>query len=251
MSQINHQKTTDENIVVRCPNCERENVFNRRANPELFTPVTSCEVECQYLDCRERFVIWGDLINPTHEMLLFEARRRMDSKKYRDCIEGTIQAIEVCIAFVLRIDILYRPFWREGGHNLGKLNELIKKLSKKLGHGFDKKRSCLLRYMLTGSRFETLDLAEDFITKIPKKPRIPGKARIRSISDIKLRLVAEKIRDTKIHEIRNKCTHEAFCPLPDDAQKTLEEAHEIVSKLKFYYNTPIDDINWYRRESIP
>ena len=92
---IRIKQASYENIVVECPWCGRENIFNRASDLRTFEPIAGLDVSCQNVECGKPFRIVGDLVNNPHEMLILDCYGLLERKHYMNCILTLTQAYEV------------------------------------------------------------------------------------------------------------------------------------------------------------
>lgn len=236
-----------ENIVAACPACKREVTFNRASDLGTFDPIGGREVVCQHDDCRQLFRIISDSINPPHDKLLSSCIAHIKSKRYMECIKDACQAHEMFFKFYLKAQLISRP-WHAGedtGRSLDDLNRLARKLHAKIGKlSFADMRSLFLASVVRGLAPPNLAEAEQEIDAIPKRPGMPRKQALESVSDVRLKALLLKLYESRICEIRNEVIHNSgYRPRREEAEQCLAEAGEIIhgltGRLHLYENVNV------------
>lgn len=82
-----------ENVVAKCTNCNKENIYNRTSDLGTTIPIAHKKVVCEH--CHHEFGINGDLVNERYEMLIFDCYYLFQNKKYMQCMTQVCQACEM------------------------------------------------------------------------------------------------------------------------------------------------------------
>src|SRR3989304_5727251 len=209
MEEILYSKKTNptyENFIAICPYCDFKNIFNRATDLKDSNPIGFKTVKCLSEKCEKSFNINGDLVSPAYQMLIFDCYDLLKEKKYSYCILNLAQAFEVFFSLYLRIKLIYKPFAIQRGKTRG--NELN-------------------------------EIIKNLTTE-------PENNLIENISDKKLEPLLIKLKNSKIHELRNEVVHKyAYRPTLEEVEKAINETREIVLGLSARLDAKYDDINWY------
>jgi hypothetical protein len=239
-------KTSYENFIAECPFCEKKNTFNRASDLKTFEPIAGRDVSCQNENCRKAFRIACDSINCAHEMFIMDCYELLELKHYMNCILSLAQAYEVFFSLFFRVELLYKPFGADP--DLVKLKQLSEELHEKMKKNtFCPMRALFLQQMITGCSPENLAEAAMMIAALPDKPQDPKDESIKNLGNIKLVPLLKALKNTKIHELRNRVVHkQAFRPTRGEVEAALGEARSILFPLTNQLQLR-DEINWYTR----
>lgn len=243
-----------ENIVVECPWCSRENIFNRASDLRTFRPIAGRNVSCQSLDCGKSFRIVSDSVNNPHEMLIFDCHELLERKHYMNCILTLAQAYEVFFSLFLRVELLYKPFARDIEKDIDHLNRLAEQFSEKVkSHTFAPMRALFLRQIIYGPHPANLAEAEKAIggleaglkARLKARPSDPTDAELEVLGDKQLVALLKALKSATINTLRNRVVHkQAYRPTREEAEAALEEARSLLFPLTSRLGLR-DDINWY------
>jgi hypothetical protein len=230
-------RPTYENFEAECPYCKRENVFNRASDLGTLEIIQGREIRCLYNDCRAVFWIGADLINSPWEMILMECHEHVDRKRYISCILHTAQSYEMFFGAFFRVRVVYKPAYEQATRTLADVNRLLGKLQKRIkSYSFVDLRDAFLTNVAANRVPSNLREAEDRLADmIPKKPSAPGDETIAAVNDKKLVEILIKLKSSEINKTRNKIIHkEAYRPKREEAEALLQEASDILYRLKHY-----------------
>lgn len=237
-----------ENMIVDCPLCGCELVFNRASDLCTFAPISGTNVSC--FECEESFWLNSDSANERHESILFDCYDLLKAKRYMNCILNVCQAYEMFFGLYLRVELIYKPFFRSSDEettSLDRLNDLYRRLERTTEkYAFQDMRDLFLE-RVTDSVFPgNLDEVEGIITSICKRKKIPRDHKIESVRDTELSDLLIMVEKTGINALRNKVVHKSgYRPTRDEAEQAHEEAQSILFPLTRLLDLH-DDINWYR-----
>lgn len=241
------RRTSYENFVAECPSCGHECIFNRASDLRTFEPIGGLDVSCLNEKCGKPFRLVGDSVNERHEMLIFDCSELLERKQYMNCILNLALAYETFFSLFLRVELLYKPFAADPDQ-LDRLNLLSKKLENKIkGYTFHPMRALFL-WQITKQRLAaTFEEAEEIIKAFPDYPKDPKDSEIEALSDAKLIPLLKALRDTTIHELRNRVVHkQAYRPTREEVEDILKETRCILFPLTYRLRLH-DDPNWYMR----
>ena len=239
-----------ENIIVECPWCGKENIFNRASDLHTFEPIAGLDVSCQNVECGKPFRIVGDSVNNPHEMLILDCYELLERKHYMNSILTLTQAYEVFFSLFLRVELLYKPFAhdkrRDERKDINHFNRLAEMLSKKVERcTFIPMRKLFLQQIIAASRPANLAEAETLVAKLRVPSCEPTDTELERLGDEELVALLKRVKNTTIHKLRNAVVHkQAYRPTQEETEVALEEARSVLfpltSRLGLY-----DDINWY------
>ena len=235
-----------ENVIVDCPLCNHELVFNRATDLGILEPISGTNVSCQR--CKRGFWMNGDSVNERHEALIFDCHDLLRAKRYMNCILNVCQAYEMFFSLFLRVNILHIPFGEEFGQERNKLDQfdqLYTELSDETERfGFVKMREVFLRLAIQRDRPSGLDEARDYISALSRYS-LPKDAELELLADNRIAELLIRIKRTSINELRNAVVHKrAYRPRRVEAEDAIAEARAVLFPLTFRLNLH-DDLNWY------
>lgn len=245
-------RSTYENFIALCPHCGFTNTFNRVTDLGTTVPIDFRTVTCfNQPACGKPFNINSDSINSPHEMLIHDALDLIEQKRYMHSVLSLVQAWEVFFSLYFRVTLLYRPFARERSYDLDRLNELIRLLAERLGAmTFRPMRELFLRMSVSKINPPDLSAAEPIIRNIQPGDRTPTDAAdIDSLADIDLRGLLQRVRGSRVNDLRNRVVHkQAYRPSRSEAEAVLEETRSVILPLTRRLDL-YEDINWYMMEA--
>lgn len=215
---------TYENVHANCPHCKARNVYNRRDDLPHPGPIDNASVTCA--SCGHGFHIVGDLINPSHELLLFDCQRLFEEKRYADVAFTAAKAHEVFFLHFMHVQFLWKPIGTNCGINLRRWNALGVELERKVrGFAFDGMRRLFLHHVLAGTAPQDFDQAQACIAAIPRKPADVSRSDVDAVAHERLRGLLLALHDTRIHELRNRIAHkQAYRPTRDETWTAYDDA---------------------------
>lgn len=253
-------RATYENVIVRCPSCGRENIFNRASDLKgVAEPIVYAEVSCLFPACAESFYLTGDVCNPAYEMLIFDCYELLERKHYSYCILNLAQAFEVFFSQYLRVELLYKPFGSDLQRNradIADLNRLMQLLYKRVKcFAFVGMRYLFFHQVLQPTRPSSLREAEGVINTLTlprkRKPVLPSDDAITGATIFSNKQVPEillRLKRCNVPELRNNVVHKsAYRPTLDEVNDALKETREILFPLGQLLDVRIDDVNRYLR----
>lgn len=238
------KRTSYENFAAQCPWCQEESIFNRASDLNDFSPIAFRTVTCLSPSCGNSFNINGDSVNSAHEMLILDCYELLSLKHYMNCILTVTQAYEVFFSLFLRVELLYKPFAADPEKDINQLNNLAKKLAKKIErYPFWQMRALFLRQITCSNIPKNVKEAKEIIEALcPCEPR---NTEIESLGDEKLIALTKALKSAKVNELRNKIVHkQAYRPTQKEAESALKKARSILFPLSKRLGL-YDDINWY------
>lgn len=242
--------TTYENFIAVCPVCGYRNIYNRVSDLRTETPIAFRQVECLNEECRKPFNINGDQMDSAFSMLIFDCYELRKAKHYCYCILNLSQAFEVFVSHYLHVELLYKPFWREGRHDLERFNQLAEDLYKTVRRfTFAQLRGIFLNHALESRKFRSLDDSEDAIRKIPELTMTPPDSRFKTVGNAQLRDLLLRLKQTKINELRNRVVHKhAYRPNREEVDRAIEETRAILLPLAQLLRINAVGIDGYAKE---
>jgi len=247
--------TSYENFEAECPHCSYWNIFNRVSDLKDITPIAFRKVRCLNSDCNKEFNINGDHINSVYEMLVFDCYKLKQEKRYAYCILNLAQAYETFFSQYLRVELLFKPFARDGEDNLDRLNELAQQLydyTEK--YAFTQMRDIFLNRAILCQSVNSLRDAALIIKQLkPLKkqplPNAPSDTAIANLSDSRLSELLKAVKGSKIAKLRNQVVHKyAYRPKLEEVEDAIEETRNTLFPLGVHLDIHIDEINWYVRK---
>lgn len=235
---------TYETISATCTHCGELNTYNRVSDLGTCEAIDSLEVKCQHEACGKPFRVTGDLINPAHEMLLYECRSFLDRKRFMQCVLSVSQAYEVFFNHFMYVEFLYRPAARDADAINGypKVSQALLRRLKRFS--FEHLRCTFLTIVAEGKRAASLADAEQLIASLNGRPEVPRDA-IEAVVDPQLKALLIGVRDTSVNQLRNRVIHqEAYRPTFLEASGAFEEACVLIGGLGGKLRLR-GDANWY------
>lgn len=241
------RRTSYENFVAECPLCGHECIFNRASDLCTFEPIAGLDVSCLNEECGQPFRLVGDSVNERHEMLIYDCHELLERKHYMNCVLNLALAYGTFFSLFLRVELLYKPFAADPDQ-LDRLNLLSKKLENKIkGYTFHPMRALFLWQIIKQRSAATFDEAEEIIKAFPDYPKDPKDSEIEALSDTKLIPLLKALKDTTIHELRNRVVHkQAYRPTREEVEDSLKETRSILFLLTHRLRLH-DEPNWYMR----
>ena len=238
---------TYENIIAVCPICGYRNIFNRVSDFQTTKPIGFMQVQCLNEQCGKLFNINGDRINPAFSMLIFDCYELLKNKHYSYCILNLSQSFEMFVSHYLHVELLYRPFWGEGKHDLERFNQLADELYSTIRpFTFDPLRWIFLNNVLQSQKLRSLDDSEKAIKNLPNLRKAPSDALLATVPNRQLRDLLRKLKKMKINELRNRVVHKyAYRPKREEVDSAIQETRAILLPLTSHLRINAADINWY------
>ena len=260
MSQVpqgKDMKSTYENIIVCCPSCGRENIFNRASDLKDIGPIDYREVSCPFADCAKPFYLSGDFINPAYEMLICDCYELLERKHYSYCILHLAQAFEAFFSQYLRVELLYKAFASDSKEyelDIEKFKDLMKLLYERIENfAFRPMQKLFFHQVLEPLHPLSLRQAEGVINTLPSKSKLdlPSDDEIRKAtisSDKRVPELLVRLKSCNVSELRNQVVHKnAYRPTLDEVNDGLKETREILFPLGRLLDVRIDHVSWYMR----
>jgi len=227
---------TCENVFAVCPVCGHQERFNRVTDLGTTRPIDSREVSCGNPACATKYTIGGDLINPAHEMLLYECGGMLKRKEYMQCILGLARAYEVFFSHYVHVQLIFRPVGKDRETDLAEFNELLSTLDEKLKRfTFEPRRRLFLKMNIDGCAPATFAESAALVASIPSDPRNIRKSaaeQLASLENASLRDLCVRLSKSKIDTIRNRVVHKgAYRPTHGETLETLQDGYEIIPGL--------------------
>jgi hypothetical protein len=252
-------RATYENIIVKCPLCGRENIFNRATDLKgVYQPIDYAEVSCLFPDCAKSFSLGGDVSNSAYEMLIFDCYELLDRKHYSYCILNLAQAFEVFFSQYLRVELLYRPFgfdFKKKEADVAKFSGLMKLLYQKIENfTFRPLRNLFFYHVLHPPGPSCLRQAETAINGLQRRSGspLPPDDSIRSASAFSSNRVPEilvRLKSCNVPDLRNSVVHKgAYRPTLGQVNDALKETRAILFPLGRLLDVRVDNVNWYTRQ---
>jgi hypothetical protein len=190
------------------------------------------------------FGINGDSVNSAHETLVLDCHELLQFKHYMSCILTLAQAYEVFFNLYLRVELIYKPFAADQDLNLVKLNDLSKRLSKKIArYSFTQMRSIFLKQLVSGRHPKNIKESKEIVEALC--PCEPTEFELNSLGDKQILKLVIKLKSHGINTLRNKIAHkQAYRPTLKEAELALKETRSILFPLSRRLNL-YDDVNWY------
>lgn len=240
-------KTSYENFTIKCPFCEKNITFNRATDLGTFEPIAGRNIKCKNTECGKEIRILNDSANSPHEKLVFDCNDLLHKEEYMRCIQNLVQSYEVFFYLFFKVELLYKPYANRQSSEIHLLNSLSETLDNKIKkHSFSRLRSLFLYYHIKIKSPHRLSDVQAILDVFPKELGDPKDEEIQNLKDKKLSRYLLMIKNTKIHEIRNKVSHTAaYRPTRDEAQSALKETKEIIFPLTYYLEI-FENINYYK-----
>jgi len=250
------ERTSYENIETTCPHCHRRNVLNRASDLRTFMPVAGKAVPCT--ECGKQFWLVGDSVSDGYESMLYDSTFLLKRKRFMLAVAGACQAYEMFFALYLRVELVYKPFWRDRKNGLGpsvtELNDLDAALRSEVGgFSFDRMRACFLRQAVTDTAPRSVREAASAIQALGRS----GHRRSARLSVIRRAPLEKRVKEllrgvarTKVNELRNKVVHQrGYRPRQGEAEIAVKEARSLLFPLGYDLDLH-EDINWYAKNLL-
>ena len=226
MARIQHYDY--ETVSAVCDHCGKLCIFNRVSDIGDPGRYSGRYVEC--LECGESFWIYGDIINPPFELLMFAADELYAEKRYMWCVAHLGQAWEIFLRTFVYSNYLFRPFYTNGHHpilELERFNLLSSQLDKALEkHTFFPLRNVLINTVVNEVHPQTLGESERAIPRINGEGfgNDPKPEAICAFPDDRVRDLLLRLQQLHVGRLRNKVVHQkAYRPLREEADRCREE----------------------------
>ena len=240
-----------ENVFAVCPFCQQKSTFNRATDLNDLSTITDKEVRCLNKSCGKSFRIAGDIVNPAFELLIYDCYKLIEEKRYSYCILNLAQSWEMFFALYLRVEILYKPYAREGETDPVRLSKATTNLTNRTKeYTFSGMRAFFLNHIvltrvLMKRNVESLDESQIILAQLTTNtPSIESLSRV---DDPKLAPWLTKVSETHIGETRNKVVHKiGYRPSLAEVEKAISETQEIQNGLRSALGTLSDSRFRYR-----
>ena len=245
MLTVKIQSSEYENIIVDCPHCGQNLVFNRASDLCTFEPIFGTDVSCE--KCKKQFWINGDSINERHEIIIFECLDFLNRKRYMNCILNVCQSYEMFFSLFLTVKLLYVPYSKSNRDtpSMDRLNQSHNRLLRAVeSFAFERMRNsflCLVVASKLPSCFSESDKIIDGLGSLGG----PSDARLKAAGDKDLSRLLLRVKNTEINRLRNDVVHKmGYRPTRSEAENAVDEARSVILPLAHKLNLH-DDINWY------
>jgi hypothetical protein len=245
-------KKSYENFVAYCPYCEFENIYNRVTDLKTTEAIDFKKVVCLNETCAKSFCINGDLISPAFQMLISDCNELVSQKHYSYCILNLTQAFEVFFSLYLRVQLLYKPLALTERTTLRYSNEDLNDLAEQLydavkKYAFVKLRNIFLNFIVENKTAKTFAESKKLISHLRLfSENTPSDEKLQKIPNTDLSKLLQSLKNTAIHDIRNKVVHQrAYRPTLDEVNSAINETGDILFPLSYLLKIDSDDINWY------
>ena len=222
---------TYENIIVSCPNCNIQNIYNRVSDLKTIEPIDFLSINC--LSCGVDFNINFDMIKEKHEFILFDIREAKKRKDYRYCILLIAQSLEAFLNHAILYAILHNPKENKilrGAQDLNQVSQSYHKEIKPLT--FYPMRILFYQIYLYDKIFSNKEDIIDFIQNIKTRQLKNPKEIEENISNYPDKKKAELflvLNKTKIPDIRNKIIHKfVYRPTLQEVEECLKDLETII-----------------------
>ncbi|HUI29693.1 MAG TPA: hypothetical protein VLX91_05715 [Candidatus Acidoferrales bacterium] len=244
---VRRKSSTYENFYVDCPYCGFPNTFNRATDFQSFEPIARLQVTCQKADCAKSFFIGGDLVNPAWQMLIVDCHALKSQKHYAYCILNLAQAFEVYLSLFLRVELLYKPYAKEGTHDLDHLNRLFELLyCKTKKFTFNPLSNVFMNMIVGPPNLRDLSEAEVFINCLPSKTTCPSDDSIGTLSDKALSQLLVDLKNPFVMTFRHQVVHKrAYRPTLQEVESSMDETQRLLYGLDHKLGLLNDDLNYY------
>lgn len=236
-----------ENFIAICPHCNYRNIYNRISDLKTTQLISFKKVQCFSVNCEKTFGINGDIVRTKYISLLFDCYPLYKEKRYSACVLLLAQSLEVFFYHYLKVELLYRPFWKDKEHDIDYFNKLHTSLESSIkSYSYTKLRNIFLNFVVNNSQFQSLCDSESKINNIKSFCRGVSNKSLSSLSNSKLANLLIKLNSCKINEFRNKVVHKvAYRPNAEEVDIAIKEVRELVIKIGYYLEIDKEDINSY------
>lgn len=241
-----------ENVIVACPHCGKENIYNRVSDLKTIKWVSSFSANCMH--CGKIIPLSGDFINPAYQMILYKTYRHKEAKEYMQSIITICTAYEMLFMFTLRLFLTIKPL-KNFEFSYQRI-EPNKRLNEALEHkvetfAFRKMLNEFIKVIIRNDScpIETLEASEDYIANMNGNPT--NVESIRQIKDKSLRnqlVVLYKLKEKNllIDSIRNKVVHkQGYRPSLEEVEREITIARNIIFKITGILHLITDDVVVY------
>ena len=235
-----------ENLVIDCPLCGYECIFNRASDLGTTKPIPGRDVCCT--ECGERFWFSSDSVNERHESLLYDCYELFKRKCYMNCILNVSQAYEMFFNLYLKVELLYKPFAVGSDRDTASL-KYMNHLSKELGNrvmecAFSCMRNIFLDRVTQKTYPANLCEAAEIISTLDGR-KFPRNRKLEAIGDAKLAKLLIDLKETKINKLRNAVVHKiGYRPTRVEAENAIREARSVLFPLTAHLDLH-EDVMWY------
>ena len=231
-------KSTYENIIAECPDCNHSNIYNRITDLQTINPITFKTVECD--KCNQKFNINGDSIGEAYEYLIYDVYLMKNQKRYMYCILNLAQAIESFLFYAIKVKLLFLPY-QEGKITKEQFNCISSKISEHMERYTLRPLLNIFlelyvnqKYLLSEEDISQI-LDKTSLNKITNKNIKDWSSPINHLYNQKLRDLFCKLLNTKVPDLRNKVVHKySYRPSLEEVEQSITETRDIVFRLKFH-----------------
>ena len=246
-AKIRH--STLENLYIDCPACQRPAILNRATDLGSDERVAGLGVTCPHSDCGDKIWIYGDIINPAHDLLLAEARVLYEERRYSTSVVMLGTALENMLSLYLRVEFLYRPFARTRDDlQIDLLQEAERLLDKRIGRlSYLRLRDTVLRHAVDLPHVPEPENILSMVRRLNTEMGAPTDEQFDEVRPIELGDHLRRLRSATVHELRNKIAHHrAYCPSASEANAAICQAAKIISGGNVYFDISSgDDLEMY------
>jgi hypothetical protein len=241
-------ETNYENFIAVCPECGYKNIFNRVSDLKTTQPISGKAVRCFNESCGKTFNINRDRVHPRYLTLLFDCHPSYEEKRYSNCVLLLAQALEVFFYHYLKVELVYRPSWKENRRDISLVDSLLNDLQsavEKLAYG--KLKNVFLNWVVNESKILCFADSTSKISTLTKySNNSPSEEEIKRIPDSTLADLLIELKNCQVDKLRNKVVHkEAYRPNREEVETTRKEVHKLLMNLSCHLDVLKEDINFY------
>jgi hypothetical protein len=240
-------RATYETFDANCPYCDHLNIYNRASDLADLSAIGFKQVSCQ--SCARVYIINGDLVNPPHQLLLYDCTDLVAHKRYAYAVLNAAQSFEVFFSLFLRVELGYKPFAREANRPpISELNATLDELFHTVRrYTYVPLRNIFIRLLLAHTRPASLAEARAAIATLPKlRDSLSDSEITSSYSPGPVRDLLVLLNQSTVHDARNAVVHkDAYRPTLAEATKAIEEAKDVLFPLGVHLLLLTDDFNWH------
>lgn len=241
-------ETNYENFIAVYPECGYKNIFNRISDLKTTQPISFKEVRCFNGSCGKRFGINRDRIRSRYLTFFFDCYPLYEEKRYPNCVLLLTQALEVFFYHYLKVELVYRPFWKETKRDVDRVNSLLNSLQsavEKLAYG--KLKNVFLNWVVSESKILCLADSTSKISILKKySNNPPSEEELKKILNSTLADLLIELKRCEVDKLRNKVVHkEAYRPNREEVETAIKEVRKLLIKISYHLDVLEEDINSY------
>lgn len=242
-------ETNYENFIAVCPVCGYKNIFNRVSDLKTTQPISFKKVRCFNESCGKIFGINGDRIQSRYLTLFFDCYPLYHEKRYSNCVLLITQALEVFFYHYLKVELIYRPFYKETERDVTRVNNLLNSLQssvEKLAYG--KLKNVFLNWVVNESKILCLSDSASKISTLKKNysDNPPSEEKLKEIPNSTLADLLIELRNCEVDKLRNKVVHkEAYRPNCEEVETAIKEVRKLLVEIGYHLDVLGEDINSY------